>query len=70
MPEIRSVVNTGSRYLDVLFCARNYSSINPASELLHVLKKAVATKWLSETTVVVRDIRQNYLKKELNIYDL
>ncbi len=56
MPQIRSVVNTSSRYLHILFYNVKYISNTPLCvllKLLFVLKNAVANKWLNETSTAL-----------------
>lgn len=52
MPEIRSAV-LRSRYSDVLFYDIKYVSEYPFVKCLYVFEKAVAKKWLNETTEIV-----------------
>lgn len=58
MPEIRSAV-LRSRYSDVLFYDIKYVSEYPFVKCLYVFEKAVAKKWLNETTEIVGAIERH-----------
>jgi len=61
MAEIRSVVNTSSRYFQVLFYDLKYICFTPVMIFLSccVLKMAVANKWLNGTTEAVEEIKHH-----------